>query len=109
HAEGDRCLIEVTTAIKAALRKDGTICRMAGDEFVLLLPDCAQAQAALILNRVQEAVERSEWPIGVSTGAVVVPPGSKSGAEAIISAADRIMYRVKQGRNGQAIESLQAA
>jgi len=114
HAEGDRCLIEVAAAIKSVLRDDDMICRMAGDEFVLLLPHATQATSAVVLGRLHHAIERlshrSGWPISVSAGAVVVEPGTATTAENVLSAADRIMYVVKHGdRRRQAIEVMRVA
>jgi diguanylate cyclase (GGDEF)-like protein/PAS domain S-box-containing protein len=102
HGVGDACLVEVASAITGAIRQRDTLYRIAGDEFVLLLPGCSAADVDRVLDRLSRAIaERvagKDWKIGVSAGAVVLAPGTRTSVEAIIQAADAMMYNVKVGR-----------
>jgi diguanylate cyclase (GGDEF)-like protein len=46
HASGDAVLKQVGTRLRAAAGEGGFVARMGGDEFAILLPHCADAEAA---------------------------------------------------------------
>jgi diguanylate cyclase (GGDEF)-like protein/PAS domain S-box-containing protein len=102
HGVGDQCLVEVARAIHSAVRQNDTLYRIAGDEFVLLLPGCSVVDVERILERLNRAIARRiagrEWNIGVSAGAVVLMPGTRTCVEDVIHAADMMMYNVKMVR-----------
>jgi GGDEF domain-containing protein len=76
---------------------------MAGDEFVLILPDADLAATDALLHRLCDAVERlpeyPRWNIGMSAGAIIVPPGTRAEPDLVLNAADQLMYRVKRDRS----------
>lgn len=102
HGVGDECLVEVAGAITGAIRQRDTLYRIAGDEFVLLLPGCSAGDVDRVLDRLSRAIAEKaagrDWKIGVSAGAVVLSPGTRTSVEAVIEAADAMMYHVKEGR-----------
>lgn len=99
HGAGDECLIAVARAINGAIRQRDTLYRIAGDEFVLLLPGAGVQDVDRILRRLNRAiahkVEGTDWKIGISAGAVVLAPGTRTSVEAVLHAADMVMYDVK--------------
>lgn len=101
HKEGDQCLIAVARALKSSLRKDDIVARLAGDEFVVILPDTTRGIAASLLGRLQQAVNEisqwAQWNISVSVGGIMVRTSPQTSAEDILAAADRVMYDVKRG------------
>jgi diguanylate cyclase (GGDEF)-like protein/PAS domain S-box-containing protein len=98
HAEGDKCLIAVANALKAGLRKNDIVGRMAGDEFVVLLPDTSRIDALAIADRLRKAVSAiaadSGWDLSISVGGVIT--GTATTAEQALIVADRVMYEVKR-------------
>lgn len=58
HLEGDRCLRGVAQAIAGSIRPSDAAFRWGGDEFSLLLPSTARAQARVVVERIGRAVER---------------------------------------------------
>jgi diguanylate cyclase (GGDEF)-like protein/PAS domain S-box-containing protein len=98
HAEGDKCLIAVASALKAELRKADVIGRIAGDEFVAILPHTSRDEGLAVAARLREAVSnlsrRIERDVSISVGGVIVDSGAS--AEQVLAAADRIMYVVKR-------------
>jgi diguanylate cyclase (GGDEF)-like protein/PAS domain S-box-containing protein len=106
HAEGDHCLITISRALKSALRRDDIVGRIAGDEFVVILPDTSRGIAASLLGRlrhaVNEASQSTRWKVGISVGGVIIPPPVRAEAEQVIETADSVMYRVK--RSGGALQ-----
>lgn len=101
HKEGDQCLIAVSRALKSSLRKDDIVGRLAGDEFVVILPDTSKGIATSLLSRLQQAVNEISqwalWDISVSVGGIMVRPSQQNDADDLLAAADRVMYHVKRG------------
>ncbi|WP_426142588.1 GGDEF domain-containing protein [Pseudomonas sp. DWP3-1-2] len=56
HAEGDAVLQAVSHLLLLNLRRQDLLCRLAGDRFVVLLPNTGESQARLIALELQEAV-----------------------------------------------------
>ncbi|WP_404713376.1 diguanylate cyclase domain-containing protein [Sphingomonas sp. MMS24-J13] len=104
HAEGDRCLVAISGALKGSLREGDLLGRMAGDEFVLILPDADAVAAEALLARLCDAVDRlpdrPRWNVHISAGAIIVSPGSGAEPDRVLHAADQLMYRVKHDHSG---------
>lgn len=56
QAEGDRVLQVLTQLLLLNLRGHDLLCRLAGDRFVVLLPNTGERQARLIATELAEAV-----------------------------------------------------
>ena len=105
HHVGDELLIQVAQRLKAALREQDTVCRVGGDEFVLLCPGTDGAGAAHVANKLLEStaqrhlIEQHELAITFSIGIALYPTDGTT-FEALSMSADIAMYRAKQaGRN----------
>jgi diguanylate cyclase (GGDEF)-like protein/PAS domain S-box-containing protein len=105
HATGDAYLVAVARAIESGLREVDTVARVGGDEFVLLLTDLeVRTQVEPALKRIMEAVRRTAPEgfaqiLSASIG-VSLFPDDFDNAAALVSGADRAMYRAKEsGRN----------
>ncbi|WP_183351295.1 putative bifunctional diguanylate cyclase/phosphodiesterase [Geomonas paludis] len=57
HAIGDRYLAAFADAVQYALRKGDIFARYGGDEFVILLPEADEEQAALVAARIRNITE----------------------------------------------------
>lgn len=57
HAEGDAVLQAVTQLLLLNLRRQDLLCRLAGDRFVILLPNTGEAQARQLAGEMALAVE----------------------------------------------------
>jgi diguanylate cyclase (GGDEF)-like protein/PAS domain S-box-containing protein len=102
HACGDLILKQVTVRLSSILRDTDMIARVGGDEFTLFLPglrtDEAANQMMLRIAQVLEApfmIDRQEISIGASVGLALCPNDAQT-SEALLAAADRQMYSVKQ-------------
>ena len=60
HDKGDQLLIAVSDVLKEVCRKDDIICRVGGDEFVVLLPQTDEEAADKIKNRIKQAVSQTK-------------------------------------------------
>jgi diguanylate cyclase (GGDEF)-like protein/PAS domain S-box-containing protein len=102
HSAGDLVLKEVAERLVKQLRVVDTICRMGGDEFVVVLPEIKRAAdaanvAAKILETVAQPfmVEARELHITPSVGISVFPDDGRD-AESLIRNADAAMYHAKE-------------
>lgn len=107
HARGDRLLQMVAERFTKELGEEATIARMGGDEFVVLLTDCRDADhardvAERVIAMVSEpfALDEYEQFISTSIGIAIYPEDGRDD-QTLIKNADIAMYRAKdRGRNG---------
>jgi len=106
HATGDELLVQFTARVQQCLREDDTLARLAGDEFIVLLPEIDSMAAAIqVAERLLAAISTPfsinghELSVGASIGISLYPDDGKTAAE-LIHGADIAMYQAKQsGRN----------
>ncbi|TWS31024.1 GGDEF domain-containing protein [Tsukamurella conjunctivitidis] len=107
HAAGDRLLVATATRIRTALTGVGTLYRVGGDEFaVLVSPPFRPGDAAQLVHRALSTP--IELPAADGSAAQVVRVGASVGTtttteagtsvEALIVAADAGLYRSKDAR-----------
>jgi diguanylate cyclase (GGDEF)-like protein/PAS domain S-box-containing protein len=107
HAMGDKLLIELATRMQRALREGNTIARIGGDEFVAVLTDLAQHEAAgMVLDRLLMAAAQPVLTDGValqvsaSVGVAFFPQSEEVDADQLLRQADQAMYQAKvTGKN----------
>ncbi len=103
HTEGDRLIITVCNSVRDSLREADTLCRLGGDEFLIILPRCDLDQAEQVRKRIIHEFDtvngKGEHPyeISVSFGLAVYPVDSLLDIDEFISQADREMYKEKTG------------
>jgi diguanylate cyclase (GGDEF)-like protein len=101
HLAGDAVLREVGGALVRNAKASDLAARYGGDEFVVLLPDCAGADALRVAERLRAAVARevTAAPVTVSAGVGEMPANAGDG-ERLVAAADAALYAAKRdGRN----------
>ena len=103
HSTGDEILKAVAFAIKKLLRKEDTICRFGGDEFVILIEELRSFDyLESILEKIRAISEQTfhidglNLSVGMSIGASVYPNDSDT-PEGLLKCADEAMYRAKSG------------
>lgn len=106
HAVGDLVLKRVARSLQRAFRSEDLVCRIGGDEFVVLMLGATENLAELVLRKMSAVAEelRAEEngcpAITLSVGIAFNDRPSPSGT--LFEDADRALYRVKeQGRNGR--------
>ena len=101
HAAGDEVLIEVGRRLQEVVRDVDTVCRYAGDEFVVLCEDLDEVDVEGLEGRIAAAIREpmilTSGPLnmGASVGAVTTHDASVD-ASALLAEADAEMYRDKR-------------
>ncbi|UDL07218.1 diguanylate cyclase [Marinobacter sp. CA1] len=107
HQAGDAALKAVAAALMEETRDSDVICRIGGEEFVVILPGAAELpaldRAELLRRSVSERVIEVEGQtlrgLTVSIG-VASWPGTIDSPEQLVRVADEALYKAKQqGRN----------
>ncbi len=106
HQTGDDALSKASKAAQSALRLNDIWCRYGGEEFVALLPNTTLKQAAVIAERIRQAVERTlissaRGPLGISVSIGVAQRTPKHWSLAdVLAISDGALYKAKaDGRN----------
>jgi diguanylate cyclase (GGDEF)-like protein/PAS domain S-box-containing protein len=102
HSVGDLLLKEVSQRLVNQLRVGDTICRIGGDEFVVVLPEVKRSSdvaqvAQKVIEQVSQPLVFEERELGVtcSIGIAVFPDDGRD-AETLIRNADAAMYHAKE-------------
>lgn len=106
HAAGDAALIAAAGALAAQVRRQEIICRVGGDEFLVICPGASLSEALQGAERLRAAVDALVFevagqrvPLSLSVG-VAQRDASTTNADALVRLADRGAYLAKeQGRN----------
>ncbi|GEM_PF-3395163 len=102
HHAGDQLIQKIAKRLLACMRAEDTVARIAGDEFVALLPlhGADSAEAKEVACTIMEAIRQpcliygQELTVTTSIGAAVYPQDAQD-AEGLLQAADRAMYEAK--------------
>jgi len=105
HASGDELIVEFGKRLKGCMRGDGTIARMGGDEFTVLLEEVSDPSDAIrVAQRIHAASTKpfvlngQEVFKDVSIGIALV--AQRESAESVLQNADLAMYRAKSKGRG---------
>jgi diguanylate cyclase (GGDEF)-like protein len=104
HTEGDQVLREVSSLLRASVRKKDTVARYGGEEFILILPGASLEASAAIAERIRGLVENTPFEVGkarlnltVSIGISNFPDHQPKSKEELIKMADLALYEAKRG------------
>ena len=105
HAVGDRVLKRVAEILQHSFRSVDIICRIGGDEFVVVMTRVNSSMGQLVLNKIRHANDLLQHPkddlppVTLSVGVAFSDRENPQGD--IFTDADTALYQVKQaGRNG---------
>ncbi len=107
HAAGDDVLYQAAQRIQASLRPYDEVGRYGGEEFLIVLSGCGQADGLALAERLRQAIAGEPLktlvgPLSItaSLGLAASPPDARLSAGALVRAADAALYRAKEaGRN----------
>ncbi len=107
HEAGDRVLKGFSKRVRKVIRIPDMICRLGGEEFVVVMPDTSIEVAARIAERVRGEIERQRFtidgasdPISITVSIGLAERGDDNLPDGLFRRADRALYRSKtSGRN----------
>ncbi len=107
HAAGDLLLKSVGRRLRDAVRMQDMVCRVGGDEFVVLLPAIYGSELTRVSNRILQLIsqpheldDNGTVTVEASIGIAIAPAHAKN-ADDILSAADTALYGAKRAGKGQ--------
>ena len=103
HVRGDEVLRFLAERIRRLARATDIVGRYGGEEFLLVLPHTARAEAQGLAERLRSHVSDTPvagLPVTASFGVATSPPGESLPALELLERADTALYRAKdEGRN----------
>lgn len=116
HDAGDAVLRALSTRLRHAVRTDDLVCRLGGDEFLIICAATGLEGGLILGEKIRSEVASLRVPVGaghwagsVSVG-VAVRTSAMQGLEDLMKAADQGVYRAKaSGRNCVASVHLEGA
>jgi diguanylate cyclase (GGDEF)-like protein/PAS domain S-box-containing protein len=107
HGIGDELLVRIAERLRGLMRESDTIGRLGGDEFLAVLPELHEKEAASrVAQKIQETLSRpfvidgQELTVSVSIGIALYPQDGDT-IESLIRSADMAMLAAKRaGRHG---------
>lgn len=111
HQAGDRALQEFAMLVTGGARTTDLAARYGGEEFAVILPHTSGDMAVRVAERIRVAVHQFEFGgdehsfrLTVSAGVATYPSFAEIvSPEALLLAADRAMYRAKQGGKNRVV------
>lgn len=109
HAEGDRYILRVAELLKE-FSPDPIVCRLGGDEFMVLGRDLAMQEAESRLDALRSKLATVDYAnedgsisykCSMSFGVVEVPANNKTPASDLLSLADEKMYEYKKAHKAE--------
>jgi diguanylate cyclase (GGDEF)-like protein len=104
HLTGDVVLREVANRIVHSVRSYDLVGRYGGEEFLVVLPACNEAEVEQSASRIRLAIASApiltagfEIPVTASIGATVLAGAAATSEKEMLLAADKALYEAKNG------------
>jgi diguanylate cyclase (GGDEF)-like protein len=110
HDMGDLVLRETATVLRNTTRKGDYVCRLGGEEFLVICTKASLPQCAMTAERIRAAVEEHvigfgfERAVTVSLGAASLECGART-VDELLKLADRRVYAAKAGGRNRVCSS----
>lgn len=107
HDVGDQVLTHAANLMKETSRTNDIVCRLGGEEFLIIAPNTDGKTALLLAERIRSSIEKNQFkgltqhqPITVSIG-VAGSVNDRPGWNELMKLSDQALYSVKRSsRNG---------
>ncbi len=106
HAAGDQVLREAAITLRASARREDSVCRIGGEEFLVICPNTDLGAALQSAERLRANLSSKKIVIGNTERTLTVSIGVATresvtaDIDALVSAADQALYSAKEaGRN----------
>lgn len=106
HAAGDRVLREAASILRSSARREDSVCRIGGEEFLVICPSTDLKSTLQSAERLRASLSTKRMSLGqaektltISIGVATREPGTTD-IDALVSTADQALYAAKEsGRN----------
>jgi diguanylate cyclase (GGDEF)-like protein len=112
HPTGDVILYETARILRETAREIDMVGRYGGEEFIALLPNSDEAEAAAFAERVRLAVEghlyrdeSNEIRMTCSSGVASFPDSGADSPEDLLKRADEALYAAKEGGRNRVVSA----
>jgi two-component system, cell cycle response regulator len=112
HPTGDVILYETARILKETAREIDMVGRYGGEEFIVVLPNTGEEEAARFAERVRTAVgeyvfrdDATEVQMTLSAGVAAHPGDDTDGPDHLLRRADQALYAAKEGGRNQVIRA----
>lgn len=98
HLAGDQVILDFVARVNGLLRKPDRFGRFGGEEFIVLLPETALPEAAVVAERIRVSAAAGGGdlpPYTVSIGVAASGAGDRD-VDALLGRADQALYRAKE-------------
>ncbi|MHA6717994.1 GGDEF domain-containing protein [Sphingomonas sp. RS6] len=106
HAMGDAVLRETAATIMGVLRPSDVACRYGGEELLVILPECAlaeaMARAEVMRARIEALSATHDARISASFGVASMPECTRSHGD-LLGIADAALYQAKEGGRNRVV------
>ncbi len=107
HEAGDEVLKETALRLQECVRESDTVCRLGGDEFIIMLPDMEDVNGIdIVIDKILTKLntpflsDNKESPLISGSVGVAVYPDDATDIESLLRTSDTAMYKAKNdGRN----------
>lgn len=111
HLSGDQALMKIAEVIKGVIKRPGDLgARYGGEEFVVMLMNTTAEDAAVVAEEIRRRVEKlgleneeTKTLLTVSLGVASFVPDNQLAQEELIAAADRALYKAKEGGRNKVV------
>lgn len=107
HAAGDNVIRALANLLRQRLRRIDSLGRYGGEEFLVVLPDCAAEQALRVIDEIRMRFAELKFIAGDSEFSVTLSAGIasteavSSNASELLEKADQALYAAKHGGRNQ--------
>ncbi|MFQ6105121.1 MAG: BREX system ATP-binding domain-containing protein [Candidatus Glassbacteria bacterium] len=112
HLVGDTVLVHIGYILRGSVREEDIVCRWAGDEFVVILPEAGEEETERVAGRIVTSVRDFQWEekcegkvgsVSISLGYAVFPDDAAD-LVTLIENADRALYAAKKSGKPQRVK-----
>jgi diguanylate cyclase (GGDEF)-like protein len=107
HEEGDRALLDTAHVLRRTFREVDIVARLGGDEFAVLSIDAADWNPEELLKRLAQNIHTFNatgvrpYSLSMSWGTAAYDPHAPLSLDALMSAADELMYAQKKEKSAR--------
>ena len=110
HQIGDEVLRKTALRLIQNVRTNDSVCRIGGDEFLLVMKDCDGDLAKITTERIRSQVSSTpiptrhgDIPISISAGYAIRSPNESPSVDQLIDEADRALLQSKAEKRGSVV------